>query len=181
MTPVYCVNDNKPDLILSLVFWQGPQVPPLSSHHLVAVTHPGQLSHTWPHHLRQRWAAATINLPPRHHSLSSTTMAVCLFVVYYPSVALAHGSCSSPCILIMPWTKRFVRVLFISPPPLFFFSFSSPSARVLWHTAIVKVTLIKAVLVRWLLHKAVMMGANKGPDLRQRGPQCFIHWPFSLL
>lgn len=48
---------------------------------------------------------------------------VCLFF-YYPSVALADGSCSfPPCILIMPWTKHIVRTLLISPPPLFFLLF----------------------------------------------------------
>lgn len=178
MTPVCCGNDNKPDLILSLVFWQGAQVPPLSSHHLVAVTHPGQLSHTWPHHLRQRWAAVAINLPPRHHSLSSATMAVCFLLSFCCSrswqLQLSLHSNNALNKALCPCSS------YLSPSP-FFFHFSSPSARVLWQTAIVKVTVIKAVLVRWLLCKAVMMGANKGPDLRQTGPQCFIHWPFSLL
>lgn len=46
--------------------------------------------------------------------------------------------------------------------------FPSPSPHVFWQTAIVKVTVIKAALVRWLLCKAVMMWANKGRDAQVR-------------
>lgn len=41
-----------------------------------------------------------------------------------------------------------------------------PSSYVYWQTPIVIVTVIKAVLVRWLLCKAVMTQAYKGPDIQ---------------
>lgn len=65
---------------------------------------------------------------------------------------------SSPCILIIS-----------SKTP------SSPLClpHLVWQTAIVKVTAIKAVLVRWLLCKAVMMWANKGPDPQTDRPLVF--------
>lgn len=76
---------------------------------------------------------------------------------------------SPPCILIFSLKLRVLCVFPTPPllPPL------PLSCTVLWQTAIVKVTVIMTVLVRWLLCKAVIMWANKGPEPQTDRPLVF--------
>jgi len=89
---------------LLFMCYQGPQVPPLSSYHPVAVTRPRQLSHAWPHHFRQRWVAAYINLWPHQLSAFSARLAICLyfFLFFLFCLCLSHHCLlSSPGVLTL--------------------------------------------------------------------------------
>lgn len=81
---------------VSLLFClQRPKVSPLGSHHTDTLTCPGQLPHTWPYHLRQRWVVG-FSIPSKFLILiNSQTLGIFLILFAQDQNLCLHSSLTS--------------------------------------------------------------------------------------